>query len=177
MAPHPVRARPHSDAVRGQRAGGPAGRRVPAGPGREPTATQPGGGLPGATAAFDVAFDPQEEWTRAVGSHWGEERQSQALAAARRLGPRPDGATSASSRPAATDAYAPAPGRFYNRIFRSTQTYGEGIALKNGDRPGAGRQPRPAVPVAATSPTGSTSRTTTRRGRPRRCCSTATRWT
>src|SRR6185312_15108892 len=45
----------------------------------QPTATAPGGGLPGSTAAFDVAFDSDEQFTRLI-SHWGEEVQSQALA-------------------------------------------------------------------------------------------------
>ena len=46
------------------------------------------------------------------------------------------------------EPYAPAPGRFYNRIFRSTQNFGEGIVLKQPTGPNAGRQPRPAVPLA-----------------------------
>ena len=127
----PVRARPHRHAVRGHRPRRSAGaahtsRCRPA----SATATQPGGGLPGSTAAFDAAFDPQEEWTRVIGSHWGEERQSQPLAQRRRLRPRPARATFASSRAASRDAYAPRPGRFYNRIFRSTQNFGEGIVAE-----------------------------------------------
>jgi dienelactone hydrolase len=95
----------------------------------QPTATAPGGGLPGSTAAFDAAFDPNETFTRLV-SHWGEEVQSQALAQSdvSSLGQRVDFGELEAGQ---TDNYQAPPGRFYNRIFRSTQDYGEGIVLKN----------------------------------------------
>jgi dienelactone hydrolase len=107
----------------------------------QPTATAPGGGQPGSTAAFDAAFDAHETFTRLV-SHWGEEVQSQALAQkdVSALGQRVDfGELEAG----ATDSYQPAPGRFYNRIFRSSQDYGEGIALKNNpSAPGGSPDPQ-----------------------------------
>ena len=106
-----------------------------------PTATVPGGGLPGASAAFDAAFDPQETFTRFV-SHWGEERQSQALQQrdVSGLGRSVDfGDLEART----SDGYAPAEGRFYNRIFRSNQSYGEGISLKNPAGPAPGGSPDP----------------------------------
>ena len=108
------------------------------------TATQPGGGLlgGGGTAAFDVAFDPQEEWTRVVGSHWGEEKQSRLLAdrSVTGLGRQ---VRLSQLEGTATESYAPAPGRFYNRIFRSTQSFGEGINLKPASGPAPGGSPDP----------------------------------
>ncbi len=106
-----------------------------------PTATVPGGGLPGASAAFDAAFDPQETFTRFV-SHWGEERQSQALQQrdVSGLGRSVDfGDLEART----SDGYAPTEGRFYNRIFRSNQSHGEGISLKNPAGPAPGGSPDP----------------------------------
>jgi predicted esterase len=42
-----------------------------------------------------------------------------------------------------SDAHQPAPGRFYNRIFRSGQNYGEGIELKNNpSSPGGSPEPQ-----------------------------------
>jgi len=111
---------------------------VPAG---SPTATAPGGGGPtGSTAAFDVGFDANEQFPRLV-SHWGEDVQSQALAAGDisnlsrsvDLGQLDEGLS---------DNYAPQPGRFYNRIFRSVKNYGEGIVLKN-DPSAPGGSPEP----------------------------------
>jgi dienelactone hydrolase len=114
-------------------------RQVPSG---QATATQPGGGESGASAVFDAAFDPQEEWTRAVGSHWGEERQSRLLA---------EGDVSALAQTvrlselegAVSHPYAPEPGRFYDRIFRSSQSFGEGINLKPATGPAPGGSPDP----------------------------------
>ena len=106
------------------------------------SATQPGGGQPGATAAFDAAFDPEEEWTRAVGSHWGEERQSRLLAQ-RSLTGLGRAVRISNLESGVTHAYAPQPGRFYNRIFRSTQSFGEGINLKQPTGPSPGGSPDP----------------------------------
>jgi dienelactone hydrolase len=105
------------------------------------TATTPGGGQPGSTAAFDVAFDAHETFTRFV-SHWGDEAQSQALAQrdVSELGQDVDFGELESG---ATDNYQPGPGRFYNRIFRSSQDYGEGIVLKNNpSSPGGSPDPQ-----------------------------------
>jgi dienelactone hydrolase len=111
---------------------------VPAGPA---TATTPGGGGPtGSTAAFDLGFDANEQFPRLV-SHWGEDVQSQALSSGDisnlsksvDLGELADGGS---------DQYAPQPGRFYNRIFRSVKNYGEGIVLKN-DPSSPGGSPDP----------------------------------
>ena len=106
-----------------------------------PTATTPGGGLPGATAAFDVAFDPNETFTRFL-SHWGEEKQSQALQQqdVSSLGQTVDLGELESRF---TDNYQAAPGRFYDRIFRSSQSYGEGINLKNPSGSDVGGTPDP----------------------------------
>lgn len=114
-------------------------RQVPVGP---PTASAPGGGQPGATAVFDVGFDPDEVFSRAIGSHWGEERQSASLASrdVSELGHTVD-LSQLEAR--LTDAFTPAPGRFYNRIFRSAQDYGEGITLKNPSGSNAGGSPDP----------------------------------
>ena len=106
------------------------------------SATQPGGGQPGATAAFDAAFDPQEEWTRVVGSHWGEERQSRLLAQ-RSLAGLGRAVRISNLESGVTHSYAPQPGRFYNRIFRSTQSFGEGINLKQPTGPSPGGSPDP----------------------------------
>ncbi|MGH2979352.1 MAG: prolyl oligopeptidase family serine peptidase, partial [Solirubrobacterales bacterium] len=107
-----------------------------------PTAAAPGGGLPGSTAVFDAGFDPDEVFSRAIGSHWGEERQSSALAQRdiSELGQTVDLSQLAAG---VTDAYAPAPGRFYNRIFRSAQDHGEGIELKNPTGSNVGGSPDP----------------------------------
>jgi dienelactone hydrolase len=106
-----------------------------------PTAAAAGGGLPGSTAAFDAAFDPQESFTRFL-SHWGEERQSAALAQrdVSGLGRQVDLAT---LEDGASDGYLPTEGRFYNRIFKSNQSYGEGISLKNPTGPAPGGSPDP----------------------------------
>ena len=111
-------------------------RQVPVGPA---SATQPGGGLPGGTAAFDVAFDPEEEWTRVVGSHWGEEKQSRLLAT-RALTGLSQRVRLADLEGGVTRPHSPVPGRFYNRVFRSTQSFGEGIDLKQGS-PGGSPDP------------------------------------
>jgi dienelactone hydrolase len=117
-----------------------AGRYLQPQPGN-PTATSPGGGAPGSTAAFDSAFDPQETFTRFL-SHWGEEKQSQALAQSdvSTLGQQVDLGTLEGGY---SDNYQPAPGRFYDRIFRSSQSYGEGINLKNPTGPNVGGSPDP----------------------------------
>ena len=114
-------------------------KQVPLGPA---SATQPGGGQPGATAVFDAGFDPQEEWTRVVGSHWGEERQSRLLAD-RTLFGLGQRVRISDLEGGFTEPYAPTPGRFYNRIFRSTQNFGEGIVLKQPSGPNAGGSPDP----------------------------------
>jgi hypothetical protein len=114
-------------------------RQVPVG---QPTATAPGGGQPGSTAVFDAGFDPDEVFSRAIGSHWGEERQSAALAGrdVSELGQTVD-LSQLEAR--VTDAYTAAPGRFYDRIFRSAQDYGEGITLKNPSGSNVGGSPDP----------------------------------
>jgi dienelactone hydrolase len=101
-------------------------------PNGSPTATKPGGGslAGGNGAAFDVAFDPNETFTRLI-SHWGDEVQSQALQQ-RNVSALGDDVDLGALESGGTEPYAPAPGRFYNRIFRSGQSYGEGIALKTG---------------------------------------------
>jgi hypothetical protein len=96
----------------------------------------PGGGFleqsPGHTAAFDIGFQGAEEY--GLASHWGDRRQSTALASgdisafSRRLAPR-------AMRAGVTRRFKPGPG-FYNRIFRSHYSYGEGIALKQGSLSG-----------------------------------------
>ena len=86
---------------------------------------------------------------------------------AERVRPRPAvdfGALEAGS----SDGYAPAPGRFYNRIFRSDQDYGEGISLKNPTGPPR-RQPRPAVPLALPAVRALHPGRATRPARRRRC--------
>lgn len=114
-------------------------RQVPAG---GPTAAAPGGGASGSTGVFDVGFDPDEVFSRAIGSHWGEERQSAALAQrdVSELGHTFD---LSHLEAGVTDDYAPAPGRFYDRIFRSAQDHGEGIELKNPTGSNAGGSPEP----------------------------------
>jgi predicted esterase len=109
---------------------------VPAG---TPTGTAPGGGAPGSTAVFDLGFDSTEVATRAIGSHWGEERQSAALSTldVSEYGYDVD---IDKLRKHASDNYAPQAGRFYNRIFRSTQDFGEGIETKQGS-PGGSPEP------------------------------------
>ena len=107
-----------------------------------PTATAPGGGLPGSTAVFDVGFDPDEVFSRAIGSHWGEERQSATLAQ-RDVSALGHTFHLSELEAGITDDYAPAPGRFYNRIFRSVQDYGEGIELKNPTGSNTGGSPDP----------------------------------
>jgi dienelactone hydrolase len=107
----------------------------------QPTASSPGGGQVGSTAAFDVAFDPQETFTRFV-SHWGEEVQSQALAQ-RDVSGLGQAVDFGELQAGTSDGYAPTPGRFYNRIFRSSQDYGEGISLKNNpSSPGGSPEPQ-----------------------------------
>jgi dienelactone hydrolase len=95
----------------------------------QPSATTPGGGQPGSTAVFDAGFDAHETFTRLV-SHWGEEIQSQALAQ-RDVSSLGQDVDFGELEAGVTDGYQPTPGRFYNRIFRSSQDYGEGITLKN----------------------------------------------
>jgi hypothetical protein len=82
---------------------------------------------PGEVAAFDLAFQGRETYP-GVGSWWSEERQSDALA---------DGGVSRYGERlrigllhrGATRPFRPKPG-FYNRIFRSRFSYGEGINPK-----------------------------------------------
>ena len=86
-----------------------------------------GGGRSGGTAAFNVAFRPDEECSKS-GGYWHDRAQASALAggdissfaaqldlAAMRAG---------ESRP-----FAPKPG-FYNAIYRAERDFGEGIDLK-----------------------------------------------
>jgi pimeloyl-ACP methyl ester carboxylesterase len=114
---------------------------VPAG---QPTATAPGGGSAqgNSTAVFDLAFDRGEVPFPRLSSHWGESFQSEELAQRdatqfgydvdlRRLEARE------------SDSYAPQAGRFYDRVFRSQQSFdaagqlctgcppSDGIRLKN----------------------------------------------
>ncbi|MBI5103379.1 MAG: prolyl oligopeptidase family serine peptidase [Solirubrobacterales bacterium] len=86
-------------------------------------AAQPQGG-PG---AWNVAFRGDDDWPRLAG-HWGEHEQSQALAS---------GDVSAFAQPlrladlrAGRDVPFKLEPGFYDRIFRSRETYGEGIDLK-----------------------------------------------
>jgi dienelactone hydrolase len=107
----------------------------------QPTASSPGGGQVGSTAVFDAAFDAHETFTRFV-SHWGEEVQSQALAQ-RDVSGLGQAVDFGELQARISDGYVPAPGRFYNRIFRSSQNYGEGIALKNNpSSPGGSPDPQ-----------------------------------
>jgi dienelactone hydrolase len=108
-------------------------RTVPSG---DPTPTAPGGGAAGSTAAFDVAFDADEVFTRITGSHWGEERQSKVLVA-RNVSELGRDVDLHALENGASQSFAPTPGRFYNRIFRSAKSYGEGIELKNGSAGGS----------------------------------------
>jgi dienelactone hydrolase len=111
-------------------------------PSGNPTASAPGGGGPGATAVFDAGFDPDEVFSRAIGSHWGEERQSGALAG-RDLSDLGHTVDLSQLEARFTDAFTPAPGRFYDRIFRSAQDFGEGIELKNPTGSNTGGSPDP----------------------------------
>ena len=77
----------------------------------------------------------------------GARSDSRGARAARRVEPGPDRRPRRARGTASTDGYAPAPGRFYDRIFRSTQDYGEGITLKN-----------PAAATPAAAPTRSSCR-------------------
>jgi hypothetical protein len=83
---------------------------------------------PGETAAFDLGFQGAE--TYGLFTHWGDERQSAALAAGAPAG------FSARLRPGLLLRDGSSPFRlrpgFYNRIFRSRFTYGEGINPKLG---------------------------------------------
>src|SRR5439155_13827175 len=103
-------------------------------PQSSPTATAPGTATPGPgtgnTAVFDVGFDANEVSTRVIGSHWGEERQSAALAA-KDISEMGQSVDLGDVEGGLSDNYQTQPGRFYNRIFRSAQSYGEGINLKN----------------------------------------------
>jgi dienelactone hydrolase len=112
-------------------------------PNGSPTSTRPGGGsvTGGNTAVFDSAFDPHETFTRFL-SHWGEEVQSQALAQ-RNVSGLGQSVDLGALESQATEPYAPAPGRFYNRIFHSDQAFGEGIELKSGTSPNVGGSPDP----------------------------------
>ena len=162
----PVRARAHRDAVCGQRARGSAAAEYMQVPLGQATATQPGGGQPGATAAFDVAFDPTRSG-RAPSAPTG------ARSASRACSPTDDVSASASdvrtwhsSRRAITEPTRRRPGRFYNRIFRSAS------GLRRGHRPEEAERHRTsgAAPTRSscrrTSPTASTSPTTITPGTP-----------
>ena len=91
----------------------------------------------GGTPAFDLAFQEDESYN--VASHWGDRRQSSALA---------DGDVSEFAHPldpqalrqGATEPFVLQPG-FYNRIFRSDHTYGEGIELKQGESTAGSARP------------------------------------
>ncbi len=106
-----------------------------------PTSTAPGGGAPGESAVFDAAFDGDEQFTRLI-SHWGEEVQSQAIAA-RDISDLGYDVDFGDLELDVTDSYVPAAGRFYNRIFRSAQDFGEGIELKNPSGSNVGGSPDP----------------------------------
>jgi dienelactone hydrolase len=94
------------------------------------TATAAGGGQAGSTAVFDAGFDANEVSTRAIGSHWGEEVQSAALAQ-KDLPEFGERVELGELEARVSDGYAPQNGHFYDRIFRSSQDFGEGIVLKN----------------------------------------------
>ncbi len=84
------------------------------------------------TPVFDLAFQGAETYD--LNSHWGDQRQSAALADA------DVGGFSGALRPGAlrrhtTHRFKLKPG-FYNRIFRSRHSYGEGITLKTDSVPG-----------------------------------------
>jgi hypothetical protein len=94
------------------------------------TQTAPGGGQPGSTAVFDAGFDGGEVSTRAIGSHWGEEVQSRALAS-RDVSGLGEAVDLSELEEGVSDNFTPQTGHFYDRIFRSGEDYGEGIELKN----------------------------------------------
>ena len=87
----------------------------------------------GKTAAFDAGFQGAERY--GLFSDWGDERQSGVLAGGdlsalgRRLPVR-------GMRAGATRRFRPGTG-YYDRIFRSRYSYGEGISLKQGNLPGS----------------------------------------
>ena len=108
----------------------------------DPTATVPGGGLPGSSAAFDVGLRPAGD-VHALRQPLG---RGATVAGARssETSPASAGSVDFGDLEAGTsDGYAPAAGRFYNRIFRSNQSYGEGISLKNPTGPAPGGSPDP----------------------------------
>ncbi|HEY2637590.1 MAG TPA: hypothetical protein VGI54_09400, partial [Solirubrobacteraceae bacterium] len=96
----------------------------------------------GQTAAWDVGFQGAERY--GLTTHWGDAKQSHALATqnvsayAHRL-------DVGLLRRRATRLFHPRPG-FYNRIFRSSKTYGEGIILKT-----TGSSGNPATDVSGTA--------------------------
>jgi dienelactone hydrolase len=85
----------------------------------------------GATPVYDLGFQGAE--TYSLTSHWSDQRQSKALASG-------DLGAFAGALPAGdlvagrTRPFQLAPG-YYNRIFRSNYTYGEGIVLKQPTAP------------------------------------------
>jgi predicted esterase len=85
----------------------------------------------GAPSAFDVGFQGAERYS--LSSHWSDRRQSAALAAGN-LSAFAYRLPVAAMRRADTRPFVPGPG-FYNVIFRSRRTFGEGINPKtsNGD--------------------------------------------
>jgi dienelactone hydrolase len=121
------------------------------------TSTTSGGGASGSTAVFDVGFDANEVSSRLVGSHWGDQNQSAALAG-RDVSDFSHSVDLRSLEAGKTDDYQAAAGRFYNRIFRSGQSYGEGISLKNSpSSPGGSPDPQflsPYQPYGLYIPSG-----------------------
>jgi len=82
----------------------------------------------GETAAFDVAFQGDESYD--LLSHWGDRKQSRALAEQDVSGFAEHLQIQLLKKRRSVPFVAP-PG-YYNRIFRSNYTYGEGIDLKGG---------------------------------------------
>jgi pimeloyl-ACP methyl ester carboxylesterase len=86
------------------------------------------GGQPGSTAVFDAGFDADEfdDLTpvgREIGSHWGEDLQAQRLAS-RDLTAMGSGTVDFGAlERGATEPYQPETGHFYDRIFRSGESY------------------------------------------------------
>ena len=177
VALDPVRARPHRDAVRGQRPRRPAGRRLQAGSARagerDAARRRPARLRPPRSTRPSTRRRNGPAWSAATGARSASRgclrsRTLSGLGQRVRISDLEGGVTRALRARARSLLQPDLP--LHAELRRGHQP-------EAADRPGTRRQPRPAVPVAAPAVRALPARRLRRRARPRRCCSTATRWT
>jgi predicted esterase len=88
--------------------------------------------VPGQTAVYNVGFRADDRWDPFLDA-WGEHDQGTALAR-RDVAQFAEPLRLRSLRARRTVPFRVVPGTYYNRVFRSKESYGDGIVLKNDNR-------------------------------------------